>query len=277
MEGLIYNCSWKKEKGKYTIWDIDNTNLNTSSSIFEDALDSMREKILCEYGDGEAQINFDKSLPKNLFPVKYSYPEIYRIAGNDGVDNVETFQPDIYTKDYCMHCNIGLGERTKKQLILPSLPRTSNGAILSGYNNIFSEDFLELFTSDELDNINFLEVKSIKKSKRIFYELIGPSITDYIGVKSFQGKKIYICPSCGKIGFLYTYKSNFYWFISRAMLPDKIPNLFVIGRYNLGLCIIGKRWREIQSKKGAKGIVAEQIGIVKENDEIVLREDMNKE
>jgi len=90
----------------------------------------------------------------------------------------------------CNLCKRELGERTDQPLIVNELPVGLNGGLPSEYNPIFSKEFLDLFSLDEIRNIVFREVISRKKSKKLFFELIGPPITEEIGVKSFPGKKV---------------------------------------------------------------------------------------
>lgn len=272
MEGQVYLCSWKKEKNGYSIWLKDKSDVRVSSSTFQKARDLMFEKLLWVYDDGEAVLNFDKAEPKSAFPIEYSQPEIYSIAGNVGV-SCDRYIPNLYSEGYCKHCKREMGERTEQPFSVNKLPSTSNGAVPNDYNSIYSEDFLSLFSSDELKNIAFREVVSREKSKRKFFELIGPAITEEVAAKRFPGIEVTLCPECGKIGYYHLHNGKLYFFISRSMLPQKIPNLFVMGSYqSLRLCITGKRWREIQTKKGAKGIVADRIGVIANDDDVVPRE-----
>jgi hypothetical protein len=58
-------------------------------------------------------------------------------------------------------------------------------------------------------------------------------------------------------------------FIAESDIPYPFPNVFVIGHHHrLRLCLSGKRWREIQGKKGTVNMIGTQIGIVKDDDVI---------
>lgn len=263
-EGRVYLASWKRKKDTYVLWLLDYSLPEVSAPDFSLALENLQEMILMELGDGEAIVEFDRDEPDLLLPAQFCTPNLFSLSGNDSCEQ-NTLQHELYEKGYCKKCGAPIGKRTSVKAVFDYIPDYSDGAICNTTGRIFSEEFLSLLTSDELNRLKFIEVINTY-NRRVFYEFVEHPAANYIGVKDLGGLIGNQCDGCGQICFGYFIKNDHFNFIALSDLPVKYPDIFSAGENVLpDLCVSAKRRREILASKYARNITSSKIGVVKNN------------
>jgi hypothetical protein len=274
-EGNVYLCSWSKKRGEFKITLKADRHITVTSDSFGGAEELMWE-LLCEkFGDGEAVIEYDKSLPKTQFAEYFGKPEILCISGNGSVGRM-LGSPELYSGGYCKKCQRPLGQRNKQSAGFASLPSADGAVVFEGYvGNLFSEDFLSLLSVEEQARLSFLPVIGPDKSRKNFFELVGKPSASHVGIPSFPGRLNKRCDACGKLrSHLYLYRNELFQFVALRDLPEPIPSVFVIGdEIECSLCMTRERYQKIIGKKGSKDIVSRQIWVVSDDKFVRRSED----
>jgi len=134
---------------------------------------------------------------------------------------------------------------------------------------LFSEHFLELLTDDERTRLHFRHVARPPRSRRTFYELIGPPGIPYVGVHGYDAEGLR-CKSCGRATGSYLHgteplfrDNDIRSFVCRDDLPNPLPDLFVVGGADEPiLCVTRARWDQMRQSKSVTGILATRLGVV---------------
>jgi len=267
MEGKVYLTSWRKSGSRFKLWLTEKPECSITADSFEGAKESLWELICLKYGDGEAVLEFDVPPPESELLAQYSEPEIVSISGNDSAEPIRPLQEGLFEKGHCPVCRRQWGGRTKMVAEFQYLPTVSDGAVSSD-GMYFSSDFLDLLTPVELDNLAFQPVKTLNKTKKVFYELVGKPIARYVGLTGFPGKRGEPCHHCGYAGFTNLYKNKLFCFLAKSDINSNLTCFVVTGGLRLNLCMTGERWRQIRGKRGAKNCVSSQIYIIPESEAI---------
>ena len=263
-EGDIYISTWKRKGSKYILSLKMDSKIYVESKDFEDAIEELAMKICEIYGDGEAVIEFDRALPKSVFPLKYSKPEIVWVARNES-GTLYSDPKDLFEGGICKLCKFPLGKRTKTPARV-SLPSKSDGVIVEHIGPVFSEKFFSLLSAEELNGLELLKIEPHREPKRNFFEVVGKSICTFVGVKDYpfiDGRK---CSYCGDKSF--HYEKEIFRFLAKVDLPNPLPNCFVVGEKILCLCMKGERFRRILQKAGMRNIASTRLGIINNEEEI---------
>lgn len=261
MEGNVYYCIWEKKDEQVFIHLADDKSITVKGENFINAQELMYDKILDVFGDGEAVLNYENKTPNVLYPIQYVCKEIFAISGNDGAE-LKNNKDEYYDDVFCSNCDKPIGIRNEKPLVFKTVPQKSDGAVVSGVNNIYSENFLKIFSEEELENVKFREVIIETKAKQKFYELLGPSVTNMVPVKGLKDFNGFECSKCKKKSSFYLNSKGVQQYILKSEVPKEV-DVFVVGEDDsLQLCVIGKRWRKILKSNKVKNIAAGQIGVI---------------
>lgn len=277
IEGNVYLCDWAKRGKKFLITLQQDSNISVAGQDFDEAEEMMWE-LLCEkFGDGEAVVEYVKPLPKSAFQKKYGIPEILSVSGNGGHGRLLN-EGEVLISRICEVCKRTLSQRTKAIAEWDYLPN-SDGAVSfkTGIGDIYSEDFLSLFSDEEKSNLSLIPVRGPEKTRKRFFELLpGNPKANYVGVPRFPGLLNKRCETCKSFRFTYLHNNDLFQFIARRDLPEKISGLFVIGdSKSVNLCMTRERYQKIVGKKGTKDIMSRQIWVVPDNRFVRKPEDEN--
>jgi hypothetical protein len=264
MEGQVYTCQWKKDVNGFKLWLKGRPAISATDETFQGAEEKMWEMICLDSGDGEAVLSYTQPPPVDDFLRPYESPHIVSISGNDTVYTPRDVL-GLFEHDYCPLCTRAWGARTSAELEVESLPSKSDGAVcisIPYMGKMFSEVFLSLLTDDERKPFRMIRVMSKQPSRRVFFELIGTPITQFVGLSGLPGMSKYSCDSCGYVPQCHIFKNKVYSFVVGEDLPNPIPTIFSVGRGGRNLCMTGERWQEIRGKPGTRNLVAERIYVI---------------
>ena len=274
MEGKVYLSSWRKSGNRFKLWLVENPQWSVSSDSFEGAKEALWELICLRFGDGEAVLEFDVPPPESELLIKYGVPEILGISGNDSAEPIRPLQEGLFEKGHCPVCRRQWGARTKTIAEFKNLPLASDGAV-SSEGKFFSSEFLELLTQTERESLAFQPVKTLNPAKKIFFELVGKPVAEYVGLVGFPGKIGEPCRHCGYSSFSYLVENKLFNFLAK-MDVDRSSSCFVVTNgLRMDLCMTGERWRQLRGKRGAKNLVSSRIYVVPESE--VIRKNESSE
>jgi hypothetical protein len=289
MEHNVYICGWSKSNRGFVFWITDKPKVRAKGKTYDEAMDAFLETIWSRGGAQHPVMEFVPPLPQREFDKKYSIPEIFKVWGDDGCDTDrprripfeseeerlerESWYDEFFYLPCCRECWRPAGPRNERPLTLTSITTRYEGAfgnVAGASFYVFSENFLELLTQEELQRIEFRSVRRTKKVRKQYFELIGPSGPPEVAVAGlkFAGWR---CQVCGAACFGHESKESFiHDFVARCDLPDPLPEVFTIGvEPNVTLCVTAQRWAKMVGQPGTRGIVSQLIGVVP--DEEVVR------
>lgn len=237
-------------------------------------------------------LQYDPPMPASDALAKYLHPELFVIRGDeifelcpfalrDASRSLLTYwEPlwnytaSLYTGGLCPDCRRNQGTRSDVPLELTYPDTTTNGGWVraSGLGNsiyLFSEHFLELLTDDERARLHLRQVARPPRSRRTFYELIGPSGISYVSVHGYDAEGLR-CKSCGRATGSYLHgteplfrDNDIRSFVCRDDLPNPLLDLFVVGGADEPiLCVTRARWDQMRQSKSVTGILATRLGVV---------------
>ena len=263
-EGNVYITTWKKKGSKFILSLTKDPKIFSESKDFEEAVEDLAMRICELYGDGEAVLEFDRALPKTVFPLKYGKPEIVWVGGNER-GALHSNPSDLFEGGICKLCKWPLGKRSKTPALV-DIPIKSDGIIVDHIGPVFSEAFFSLLNAEELEGLELLEIEHYGKQDGAFFEIVGKSICSFVGVKDYPyigGQK---CSYCGFKSFYYS--REVFFFLAKMDMPKPLPTCFVVGGNENYLCMEGQRYRDILEKTGIRNIVSTRIGVVNSDKEI---------
>lgn len=275
MEGNTYSAKWKKQGEKFVVYLDDDHTVKGVDIDFETACEELCLEICGRYADGEAVLNFLREPPLPSGVSAYANPALVTLSWNESAEG-ERWQHGLFEGGYCEVCKGGIGKRTSTSLTAEIFPRGNIGS----FNQIMfsplllSEDFLGLFTESERNSFGLIEVVSTTKSKKRFYEVNGSAALKQVGVKGGKYSPLcsWECASCGYKSFFCTHPNmpdNYKYsnFCSKSDLPNDLSKAFVIedhiGRKQI--CMSLNQWKSINNLKNAKGVSAERIYVLPED------------
>jgi hypothetical protein len=293
LEHSVYRCSWSQTGGRYALWVKSRPWIRCEGDSYEQAEEQLLNAILDAGGAMQAMLEFDPQLPKSSQDAKYSTPELYYIAGDDGF---ETDSPKrvpfesgeerearfqwtdaFFESPVCRTCGRSRGRRTGQPLRLTHVPQRYDGAIgnIGESRNtlyIFSDRFLDLLTDDERQRLHFQPVECLRGRRR-FFELVGPQGPPNVAVSGLP-QRGWRCQTCSLSRWTYLIDGMYIrTFIAKADLPDSLPSVFTIGTVpDIRLVTSNERWGELSAGNGTRGILSHPLGVVKEDELIRVPE-----
>lgn len=275
MEGNTYPARWKKQGDKFLVYLDDDKTVKGSDIDFETACEDLCLEICDRYADGEAVLSFLREPPQPSGVSKYANPALVTLSWNEAAEG-EAWQDGLFEGGYCKACRGGIGERTSTSLTAKTFPKGNIG----DFNQVMysplllSEDFLSLFSDSERESFGLIEVISTRKRKNRFFEVNGAAVLKQVGVKGgkYYSLSSWECQSCGYKSFSCTHPDmpdNYKYsdFCSKSDLPSDLSNAFVI-EDNIGrkmICMSLKKWKKINNHKNAKGVSADRIYVLPED------------
>ncbi len=258
MEGKLHYCIWKVVPEGFEVSVKNRERWRASGETFEEALEKLQEVVGAATGDGEPQFEFPDG-PPDRDQSTGSHTEIVAVYGNAICEGPQR-QAGLYQGGYCPYCGNAVGRRTSVHRFLTILPR-GDGGVLVGGNPVFSERFLSLLTTEELRGLDFIEIDAPKRSRRVFYELVGKSVGSFVAKKGIRPSSSQ-CPTCGWALISYP---NWVRYLSVRDVPDPTPSCFAAGpEYFLTLCMSRPRWRELIGKTGMSGMRTDLLHLLPE-------------
>jgi hypothetical protein len=274
LEGNTYPARWKKQGEKYLVYLDSDKSIRGIDIDFETACEELCLAICDRYADGEAVLNLLREPPQPNGVSKYANPALVALSWNESAEG-ELWQEDLFEGGYCKACRAGIGHRTSTSLEVDIIPKGEIGS----FNQIMfspvllSENFLTYFTKTEKDQMGLQPVICRKEESRKFFEVNGEPILKQVGVKAGNYNSLisWECESCGQKSFSCSHPEmpdNYKYtdFVCSSDLPNNTNQAFVI-EDNIGrkmICMSLKRWRQLNNQKYSKGVSAERVYVLPE-------------
>jgi hypothetical protein len=289
MEDGIYLCRWKETSEGFELWMKSRPQIRAKGRTYLEAEDAFLATIAEVLGVYHAVLEFVPPLPHSEFDRRYATPELYVVLGDDRFEADEPrripFETDderaqrqawydnFFTLACCRTCGFSPGSRNERPLKLRYVSNRYEGGFvyLAGASlHVFSENFLMLLSRAERRPLQFQLVDCLKKTRKQFFELVGPSGPPLVALTT--GKVTgWQCTACGARVFGYDYSpdKSIYTFIARADLAQPCPEVFTIGTQpNVLLCMSAQRWADLVGQRGGRGLISRLVGVVPD-DEVV--------
>lgn len=299
-EHHVIPCKWKRRLQGYRLWVKGRPDVFGEADTFEDAEEALTKAIWEAADDLDAVIPtmpvYDPPLPAPAVAERYLQPELYLVSG-DGIFELDlperTGRDDpesradrktrvcaqlagLYSGGFCRACHHGIGRRTEQKARVRCGDTGYDGGylrvctgIIGSYGRVYSDRFLALLQREELDRLEFQPVELLAyRGSRKFYELVAEPDATFVGVNGFDAGG-WECATCGRRvlavseptlqepDFALTH------FVGRGQLPDPLPSCLVVGdTTHPELCFTRQRWDQLRGQQGVKGIIAEPLGVV---------------
>ncbi|MCG8312463.1 MAG: hypothetical protein MI976_04545 [Pseudomonadales bacterium] len=274
MEGNTYPARWKKQGEKFLVYLDSDKTIKGVDIDFETACDELCLALCERFGDGEAVLNLLREAPQPSGVAKYANPALVTLGWNETA-NVSERQDSLFVGGYCAECRAGIGARSEVPLEVDSLPKGNIGSLnqIMFSPLLLSEGFLSLLSESEKTKLGLQQIICTRNKKRKFYEVKGKPSLKQVGAKGgkYYSLSSWECRLCGHKSFSCTHPEmpdNYKYtnFISVTDLPEDNSEVFVI-EDNIGrktVCMSIARWRQISEDKYAKGILADRIYVLPE-------------
>jgi hypothetical protein len=294
MEDDVYLCGWTQSPDGFELWVKARPRIRARGATYLAAEEGLLDAIAKALGVYFAVLEFIPPLPQSEFDKKYSTPELYTICGDDRFETDEPRRVMFETEDeraqrepwydkffvapFCRDCWTPGGPRNESKITLTHVRSSYDGGFVllaNAWLRIFSERFLELLSSVERERLQFRLVDRSKRSRKTFFELIGPCGPPLIALAG-RPVKGWRCPTCGARVFGYDYSPDvsISSFIAKSDLPAPLPQIFTIGTQpNVELCVTAQRWATMVDQSGTRGFVSGLLGVVPD-DEVVRTPDL---
>ncbi len=285
----VYLCGWSQSPDGFELWVKSRPHVRAKGKTLTEAEDAFLEAIRENGGAFHAVMEFIPPLPRSERDQKYTTPEIYSLCGDESFstdepkripfeteperDDREAWYDLFFTAPCCRGCFAPQGPRNSRRLMTTSRLKNYDGAFASfagASPRAFSETFLELLTAEERRGLRFQLIVRPKKSRKFFFELVGPEGPLPVAVEGMELAG-WQCKQCGRRVFGPEYDRNnlIHDFVAMSDLPKPLPSVFTIGpHYRLQLCMTAERWATLVGKPGTRGIVSQLVGVVPD-DEVV--------
>jgi hypothetical protein len=297
-------CKWKKTPQGYRLWVKGRPGVFGEAESFEDAEKALTDAIWGAAEDLDAVIPtmpvYDPPLPAPALAERFLKPELYLVSG-DGYFDIDArlltsqdpsvpwharkesgyqYMASLYTGGFCRTCHSGIGNRNEQSVQIGSYDAAYDGGsarvcygFVGSYGELYSDRFLSLLTSQERERLLFRPVRLTEgRGRREYYELVSNPDVALVGVKGLDTGG-WECSACGlrciAVSEPALEQSDFSlsYFVCRADLPDPLLSCFVV-QHSLGpsLCFTRQRWDQIRGQRGTKGILAQHLGVVSEEE-----------
>ena len=266
--GNTFLCNWKRVRGGYRIWLIDDDAIYTQGADFDECEFELSNRICIELGDTEAVIEYVRSLPSSVLPRKFSNPAMVSLGQNGGAKLLSSAS-DLVASGICPACHSMVGERTSALIRVANVTSGADSICVAGLSTaIYSEDLLESLGVRSIGGFEFREVRVDGRSSRKYLELIPRSRDlelNEVAIKAFWGSQwASRCEGCGRRGITSITKENrLIWFVSAAQIAA-LPN--AVGILNSSLCVKAETWRRARKQRKMGFVMAAPIGVVSEFD-----------
>jgi hypothetical protein len=263
-EGNVYLCTWRKMDAGFTIALKRDSTVHASGETFDEAEEEMWDVLSDRFADGEAVVEYVKPRPRaeGSFVARYGKPELVVVSGNDYAGKLLNAAA-LHPKGYCRNCRWPLETAAGVVPEFDWLP-SGDGIFSHMMSSMYSEEFLSLFTTEEMKRLKFEPVHGQKRKKKKHFRLAGDAVADYVGVPRFEGLLNDQCRECKRrLGICYLRNCRMYQFVALADLPQLLPTVFAIGRGNdLGLCMQEERYMQMVGEAGTRKITSRKIWVV---------------
>jgi len=283
----IYICGWAEIADGFEVWVRSRPHVRARGKTQLEAGEALTVAIATAGGAHFAVLEFVPPLPQSEFDKKYSSPELYQVGGDDSfstnrprripfeTDEERTLRWSWYDEFFvapcCTTCRQPGGPRSERVLVLTdaSIKYDAGVVHLTGPSlRVFSENFLALLSKEERQRLQFRLVKRPRRSRKQFFELIGPSGPPQVAVagREVQGWQ---CVSCGARCFGHAYSPDISIgdCIARADLPRPLPSVFTIGTQpDVSLCVTAQRWASLVGQPGTRGCLSRLVGVIPDED-----------
>jgi hypothetical protein len=267
VEGRTYVCRWTQQDDAYVLTLDENPNLSVVDTDFESAADELASQIVLWNGDGEAVLDF---VPARPVPGAEKFTDsLLSLDYNEGVKAANR-DPSLYEGGICERCQFGIGERSKIQLEIETVPKNDMARVqgLLPWTVIYSEQFLKLLSDEERGQL-VMQPVSARTGTRHFFELVGGSIADHVGVRGAEYPSLFqqswSCKTCKRRNFIVQHPdfAGTNTFLASSPLPVPLPDVFVhTGDFGLNIAVTATRWKTLVKKTGTRGISTSAIGVI---------------
>jgi len=271
VEGRVFVCSWKRVGKRYRVWVKSRPKLAAEGRTFTEADEALWSAIIVATGDGENSREYEPRAPVDAGLEQFLQPALVALIGDDVV---RVNAGGEYEGARCETCGQVAGRRSDKPLFADYLePGFDAGFVIVRHppfaarrQYIFSSEFLQLLRPAERKRFAWRKVERSKRAKRTFYELLDADvIVETVGVTGLPrvGKSGWRCEGCGfRILPHYVDWGWPYW-VCAPDLPRRMPSCFGV-RHNgdLAFCCTVERWRGMVGKRGTRGILSYEVGVV---------------
>jgi hypothetical protein len=289
MEHDVYICEWAETPEGFEVWVRSRPHVRARDKTATGAELALIDAIVEAGGAYHPVMEFVPPLPQTDFDQKYATPELYTIVGDDRFETDEprsvpfetdeerirrwSWYDDFFTAPCCRVCRSPAGPRNERPLTLTHVRNRFDGGFVvfsSAFLHVFSENFLASLSKHERELLQFRLVKRQSKSRKQYFELIGPSGPPEVVIagRELQGWQ---CVSCEARTFSHVYSPDvgIGTCIAREDLPNPLPSVFTIGTQpNVSLCVTGQRWASIAGTAGTRGLVSRLVGVVPDGEVI---------
>ena len=273
MEGCVFLCAWERKGVNFTLTLKSAPSISVTAPTLQEAEEEM-VGIICErFGDGEAVIDYETPLPKDIFPARYAKPELYRIDPNDSTHS--RGDPAAYFKGgRCRGCGNRLyANRTETPAAYDWLPSNSDGALdWQQTGHLFSGEFLRLLPDQDRINLAFrmVDYQGKKRIQKEFHELIGNPILDLVASNRIPVTNAFRCRECGFTQLIHILHGKMVDCIAKSDLPSPCPDVFAVRTVcgSVRLCATGSFWRRVQGGKGTKNLMGIQVCVLGDNETV---------
>lgn len=204
MEDEVYICGWRQDSAGFTLWVKSNPKMTGQGASLEEAEAALANSISDNWGAMHPVFEFVPPLTKLDFDAEYSQPELVSICGDTRIEvdqprqipfeTPEEFEirmqwyDQFFESPCCRVCGNATAPRNNKPLTVTFVESGFDGGFLGfprhGMIHVFSDSFRALLTEAELSRVEFRKCVRTQRSRKEFFELIGPSGPKFVAVKN---------------------------------------------------------------------------------------------
>lgn len=279
MEEAVYICSWERRAKNYEIRVVGHPKFNAEGKTLQDAEDALIDVVRETGGAMTPVFEYLNPWPRSALERRFSSPQLVLIAGNDrletdldGLPHPETLAKleairsrvdGLYQSPVCRPCGFSSSPRNSVPHLVRYVNSKYDGAFggWGARSNLYSEEFLDLLLPAEREPLELLQVNRTSGSRK-FYELVGPSGPEFVGVAGLNVTG-WQCAACGHREWGYWIKGLSYSrFIASSAIQSVHLSVFTVGlQPNVCLAVTAQRWADLVGRRGTRGIVSEQLGV----------------
>lgn len=271
-EGRTYVCEWEAVEGGVRAWLRQRRAIEATGATIDEVSDSLAAAVCAAFGDGEPQLEFVPSLPSAAHP-SLTHSDVVSIVGQGQV-HAKNDPDTLFTGGYCIACGAPLGRRTEERLVLSFVEAAHDGHFdlcLTGRRlrvALYSEEFIGLLPPSLRSGFEWRPTERRAGARRQFFECIA---SDHLGWAApaeipMSGGR---CPDCGTVSMMREWLGRSenklpYKYLSEVAVPKERPFLRLAGsRRDPTLVCSEPLWESIRGRRGARGIKASRVGVVR--------------